>query len=358
MIGGFLGAGKTTAILQVAQRLIAQGLKVGLISNDQSVGLVDSAMFGAGGLPTEEISGGCFCCRFNSLVEAAERLTAAARPDVFLAEPVGSCTDLQATVSYPLQKLYGADYSVAPLSVLVDPIRAGRLLGLRQGKTFSPKVNYIYRKQLEEADVIVVNKLDLLADEEAAELKSALKQSFPQAEVIGISARSGEGVDAWMESIAIADAAPRAAMDVDYDVYAEGEALLGWLNISATVSGQAFDGNALLSQLIESIGARLAQDEIQVAHLKATLTPSQGADLAVANLVLEDRQAERSYDLAAPLDEGDLLINLRAEGEPATLERIALEQLAAAAGPHGAAVEVRHSEAFRPAAPCPTHRYA
>src|SRR5215472_9910320 len=92
MIGGFLGAGKTTAVAQLAQRLSAKGQRVGLITNDQGNGLVDTAVLRARGFATEEIPGGCFCCRFNSLLEAARKLTAAARPDVFIAEPVGSCT--------------------------------------------------------------------------------------------------------------------------------------------------------------------------------------------------------------------------------------------------------------------------
>src|SRR6476620_10884050 len=88
MIGGFLGSGKTTAIAALAQRLTRQGLRVGLITNDQGQNLVDTALLRSRGFATEEIPGGCFCCRFNSLVEAAERLTAAARPDVFIGEPV------------------------------------------------------------------------------------------------------------------------------------------------------------------------------------------------------------------------------------------------------------------------------
>src|SRR5436309_15059935 len=162
MIGGFLGAGKTTAVARLAQKLTADGLKVGLITNDQGSELVDTAMLRSRGFATEEIPGGCFCCRFNSLVDAANKLAAASRPDVFIAEPVGSCTDLVATVTYPLRRIYGDNFFIAPLSVLVDPIRALRIFGLEEGGKFSEKVLYIYRKQLEEADIIAVNKRDLL----------------------------------------------------------------------------------------------------------------------------------------------------------------------------------------------------
>src|SRR5262245_21857399 len=190
MVGGFLGAGKTTALLRLAEHLSAQGRRVGLITNDQSQGLVDTSIVNAKGYPVEEIMGGCFCCRFNSLTDAADRLTRDARPDVFLAEPVGSCTDLRATVQYPLRRMSGGDYRVAPLSVLVDPLRAARALGLEPGGTFSPKVQYIYEKQLEEADIIVVNKSDLVSAEQRERLEHALTSRFPDAEVITVSART------------------------------------------------------------------------------------------------------------------------------------------------------------------------
>src|SRR6185503_1191509 len=122
MIGGFLGAGKTTAVGKLARELSEQGYRIGLITNDQGRNLVDTTMLRSQGFATEEIPGGCFCCRFNSLVDAAERLTASSRPEIFIAEPVGSCTDLAATVTYPLRRLYQDNFTVAPISVLVDPI--------------------------------------------------------------------------------------------------------------------------------------------------------------------------------------------------------------------------------------------
>ncbi|MGB8169767.1 MAG: GTP-binding protein, partial [Chthoniobacteraceae bacterium] len=145
MIGGFLGAGKTTAVAALAQRLAGQGLRIGLITNDQGSELVDTAMLRSKGFATEEIPGGCFCCRFSSLVDAAAKLTETTLPDVFIAEPVGSCTDLVATVTYPLRRMYGEEFAIAPLSVLVDPVRAERVFSLVEGKKFSEKVLYIYR---------------------------------------------------------------------------------------------------------------------------------------------------------------------------------------------------------------------
>jgi G3E family GTPase len=75
MLDGFLGAGKTTAVSKLARWLADQSRRVGLITNDQGSQLVDTTVLASRGFPVEEIPGGCFCCRFNSLVEAAQRLT-------------------------------------------------------------------------------------------------------------------------------------------------------------------------------------------------------------------------------------------------------------------------------------------
>ncbi len=362
MVGGFLGAGKTTAILNVAESLRRRGLRVGLITNDQSYGLVDTAMLGSHGFAVQEITGGCFCCRFNSLIEASRKLTAEAMPDTFIAEPVGSCTDLKATVDYPLRRIYGTDYAVAPLSVLVDPIRAERVLGLEPGKSFSRKVTYIYQKQLEEADIIIINKIDLLDASRVDALRGALQSRFPQAVVLTISARTGQGLEQWIEQITSAKSKTSGAMDMDYDTYAQGEALLGWLNCTVhldAATGQ-FDGNALLAGLASRVRAELREAGAEVAHLKMTLAPegsgSAMQDLAVANLVRSDGETELSHQLQAPLESGQLIVNLRAEADPELLRRVVQSALAAAAVDLRLNSDMKHLESFRPGKPTPTHR--
>ncbi len=357
MVGGFLGAGKTTAIIKLAGLLKSRGKTVGLISNDQSYGLVDTKMFRAAGFPVEEITGGCFCCRFNSLVEASEKLSQRTLPDAFIAEPVGSCTDLKATVDYPLRRLYGEQYALAPFSVLVDPHRAMRILGLEQFRSFSPKVRYIYEKQLEEAEIIVINKIDTLSPDELTRLQDALRQKYPQASVLAISAREGTGLDAWLEAIVVGRAVTRGAMEVDYDVYADGEARLGWLNAAVQITSAAeFDGNAWLNELARRIHTELRTADLEVAHLKLTLSPNEGNDLAVFNLVGSDWQPEQAHALNEPIAGGELIVNLRAEADPETLRSVVERVVGELGRAPGHSMTVLHLEAFRPGRPTPTHR--
>jgi Ni2+-binding GTPase involved in maturation of urease and hydrogenase len=359
MVGGFLGSGKTTAVAKIARRLSDHGSSVGLITNDQGTNLVDTAMLRAHGFATEEIAGGCFCCRFNSLVEASRLLTESAKPDVFIAEPVGSCTDLVATVTYPLRRIYGGNFLIAPLSVLVDPIRARRIFGLEEGRVFSERVLYIYRKQLEEADIIVISKSDLLDCSRIEELKNVLAGRYPLAQVISLSVRSGANFDCWLEQITSGEQSPRSVMQVDYDIYAEGEALLGWLNCTVGLSSRlGFDADAFLSFLARELQQRLAQSDAEIAHLKMTLSPEGGiGEIAVVNLVRNDFVPELSLQLEEPVEKAQLIINLRAEAPPGTLDTVLRAALPAAAG-HFPALEftLDHLEHFRPGRPNPTHR--
>ena len=111
---------------------------------------------------------------------------------------------------------------------------------------------YVYGKQLEEADIIVINKSDLLTPERLSSLEDALRRTYPAAEVFRVSARTGDGLKPWFERIAGGDSDTRIAPDVDYDLYAEGEALLGWFNGTFHLKGQnRFDGNRFLSDLAQ-----------------------------------------------------------------------------------------------------------
>ena len=140
------------------------------------------------------------------MIAALERLAQRDR-DVLLGEPVGSCTDLAATVMRPLKTLHAGQFDLAPLSVLVDVNQVRVLARLRAAEEqtaerFPDDVLYIYEKQLEEADLIVLNKADRLAEGELAELRASLAARFPGQPLLAMSALTGEGVDAWLEFVA------------------------------------------------------------------------------------------------------------------------------------------------------------
>src|SRR6266568_887062 len=133
MVGGFLGAGKTTTLGRLARYYMNRGQRVGIITNDQAADLVDTHNLRSQGLAVEEVAGACFCCRFDDLMGKVELLSTNERPQVILAEPVGSCTDLIATVVQPLKDLHGERFTVAPYPVLFKPSHGLKILRNEEG---------------------------------------------------------------------------------------------------------------------------------------------------------------------------------------------------------------------------------
>jgi G3E family GTPase len=357
MVGGFLGAGKTTTLARLARIYRSRGQRVGLVTNDQAQDLVDTHSLREQGFPVEEVAGACFCCRFDDLIGRVESLAAGERPHVILAEPVGSCTDLVATVVQPLKDLYGERFSVAPYAVIFKPSHGLRILRNEAGSGFSPKAAYIFRKQLEEADAIFLNRIDELATAELEELASLVSTRYAGVPVLRVSAKTGQGFDAVTELLDQQGDFGRRILDIDYEVYAEGEAELGWLNSSIRVSSSnPFDLDELLLAIVRQLQAVLAGSQAEVAHLKA-IGLWEGF-FGVANLVSTQSKPEMSLPSRCRMCEADVIVNARVALDPIELERLVSKVWAAAAKERGIEAKVVKTQSFRPGRPTPTHRYS
>jgi G3E family GTPase len=357
MVGGFLGAGKTTTLARLARFYRSRGQRVGLVTNDQAQDLVDTHSLREQGFPVQEVAGACFCCRFDDLMCRVEALAADERPHVILAEPVGSCTDLVATVVQPLKDLYGERFSVAPYTVIFKPSHGLRILRNEAGAGFSPKAAYIFRKQLEEADAILLNRIDELSSAEVDELSGLVSARYPGVPVLRVSAKSGQGFDSVTELLDQQGNFGRRILDIDYDVYAEGEAELGWLNSSVRViSAEPFNLDELLMAVVHRLQTSLPTNLAEIAHLKA-IGLWEGF-FGVANLVSSRTQPELSLPSRSEVREADVIVNARVALDPAELERRVEEAVAAVARERGIEASFLKTQSFRPGRPTPTHRYA
>ena len=355
MLGGFLGAGKTTTIARLARHYQKQGRRIGIVTNDQATDLVDTNSLRSQGFEVGEVPGSCFCCNFNALTATVESLSAEERPDIVIAEPVGSCTDLVATVVRPLQKQYGGSFDVAPYGVLLKPGHGSRILRGETKGGFSPQAAYIFKKQLEEADFVVMNRIDELAPGEADELARLIGEQFPGIPILRMSAKTGAGFDALVEFLEQRGSFGRRLMDLDYDIYAEGEAELGWLNSSLTVTAEReFDLDSLLLSIITRLRDSLAEIDAETAHLKA-IGMSEGL-YGVANLVSSFSPPELSLPSKGRVKEAQLVVNARVATAPETLTDQVTAAVAAACSVAGARPTFHQTQSFRPGRPQPTHR--
>jgi Ni2+-binding GTPase involved in maturation of urease and hydrogenase len=352
-VGGFLGAGKTTLIWNAAQRLIKRGRHVGLITNDQAPELVDTVWLQQQGLKVAEVSGSCFCCNFNGLANAIRKVGADAVADVIIAEPVGSCTDLSATILQPLKQNRKVDLQVAPLSVLADPVR---LLSILEGETAALHIDaaYIFRKQLEESDIILITKIDTLKPEAIQALIDRTSKAFPFATVLPISAATGEGVDAWLEEVMKRNEAGLRIAEVDYDIYAHGEAVLGWLNGTVQLKGGKVDWNTFTKDLLADLGNRFDSAGYGVGHVKAIL--ESGDSFIIGNLTGKgDTLSVRGSVISA--DTAKLTINARVETDKKELDAIVREALEDATR-NRCESRIVAWRCLQPGRPNPTYRFA
>lgn len=357
MIGGFLGAGKTTTIARLAKYYTDQGLRVGLVTNDQAFGLVDTESLRAQGFHVGEVPGACFCCKFEDLVDTAAALGKELQPDILLTEPVGSCTDLAATVIQPLRHLFGDRYTLAPLAVICKPEHGRKILSGDSGG-FSPQAAYIFLKQLEEAELILLNKIDRLDADEMDELISLLTERFPGKKVQAISSLTGEGYEAFISALQADTKQDFTAIEVDYDTYAEGEAALGWLNASVRFEhpSHAWKVDDLVIQLVQNMKQLFEQTGMEPGHLKVLASVDDVT--AVANWVASDAPVDLSVPSGKMSQIADLLVNVRVHGDPEHVSQLVEEAISKIADAYELKYEISSNQYFRPGRPEPIHRYA
>lgn len=356
--GGFLGSGKTTALAAIARRLLDNKMRVGIITNDQSENLVDTVivreMLSELGVPIEEVVKGCFCCQFDELIDHIEKILAH-NPDILLGEPVGSCTDFVAAVANPIKIHYHEAFQFAPFSTMVDPDRVRELL-LNESETgFPDEVAYLFQKQLEEADIIVLNKVDLLAENEKDRLLSVLGEKYPSRDVMAVSAKEGEGMDRWLELLLSGRPGANTVLrQIDYDQYATAEAVLGWLNAAIKLNAsEPFDSAAYLSALAVNLREAFRREKGDIGHLKFVIT--SGGKSMWANLTHLNAEPAASEMSLGKISSGSLILNARVRLDPEVLEKLVRHTLDAVAAQTGMAAEVEDLQCFSPAYPEPPY---
>jgi len=304
VVGGFLGAGKTTLILKAARLVQQRGLRVAAILNDQGDDLVDTHYASAMGLACDQVTGGCFCCRFPDLLEAAGRLIEH-RPAVIFAEAVGSCTDIVATTLRPLLRDQQDRFRIAPLTVVLHP---QRVFG-------SPHLDFLCANQLAEADIVF---------------------------------ERGESVQGWIDRL-LSGSVPAGAraLDIDYARYAEAEAALAWMNARVTAhTAPPISSPMLVGPLLDRL-----EPQIRIVHLKLFAQSDTGYLKAALTANGQEPMVEGALD-ASPSSKHEILLNLRALDDPETLRTIVQREFAALP----ARLEWQHLQCFRPSPPVPYQR--
>lgn len=355
LVGGFLGSGKTTAITNSSKVLLNRDVKTSVITNDQGKYLVDTLFISQAEITTGEVSGGCFCCNYDEFNSQIDTLKVDFNPEVIFAETVGSCTDLIATVLKPLLTYRDADIEEVTFSSFVD----SRLLLmhlLKKELPFGSETNYIWEKQVEEAEILVINKIDLLSPEESITVKTLASKEYPTKKLLFQNSLSSASVVDWIDVISQpVNAKEHNSIEIDYDIYGAGEANLAWLDEEIEFSSS--NGSALksVSDFIDNLTDTIIAEELPIGHLKFLLSyDNRSQKISFTTLAEKNRQG---IDIKDKTGTAHLIVNARIQSSPEKLRQLVVDEINRLQTTNNLSIQEKCVSCFSPGFPNPTHRF-
>lgn len=338
IVSGFLGAGKTTTMIAMArninERLKAQGQQghAAIIANDLGAkNLVDADFTRTADVDISEITGDCICYVTEDLVTAITRL-ADAGANVVISDIPGAGVGALDHVYLTLKDEYPGRFDLLPLTCLVDPMRLRMMLpgDARQNINLPEEMRFLLNAQLLEADLIVLNKCDLVDAEEREADLDFIRRAYPDTPVMAISARTGEGIPELVDYVLSheASAQPRD-LGLDSEEFDAAEAQMCWYNrrfFAKQREGKDIDFNAVVEDFMEAIRDGLIEAKRNVPHLKL-FAAGEGDDFVKCSIVGVDYDLEYERKLQKPYTAIAIIVNARATCESETFGEIAEDAL-------------------------------
>lgn len=353
LTGGFLGSGKTTAIQQAVYYLQQLNKKAGVITNDQGEKQVDTRFIKSGNIPVGEVANSCFCCNYPALENGILSLEKNNNVEIVFAESVGSCTDLAATIINPLLQFNPGRYDIV-LSVFAD-VRMLVLFLQNDKRLFFDDVTYIYQKQLEEADIIIVNKIDLITNEQLEAVTPLIASAYPGKKILYQNSLSEDSIKIWVDTLLTGfnNKLLRPALTVDYDLYGAGEAELAWLDEEVTIVTKDETAADACYTLMKIINDKIMAGGYPIGHLKFLMDSGlQQCKISFTSIYAQPKQNE--FHIKA--QRITLLINARVQVPPGVLQQLIDDATAETALTAGCTITQNSVACFKPGYPRPTHR--
>ncbi|MGN0960204.1 MAG: GTP-binding protein, partial [Coriobacteriales bacterium] len=214
VVSGFLGAGKTTTMIALAEYMDAHMQKVGIIANDLGAQLVDTNLTRESGCTVEEIASGCICYQMENTVDRIRRMRDGAGAKLVMSDIPGCGVGTVEHVYKQILRDNPDEFWLGPLTVIVDPERLRMIMPEQADINLPPELKYLLETQVEEADLVVLNKIDKLSEAEL-ERYLAFLEEVCQVPVLAISAREGTGIPQLAEYL-VAHGSALREVEIDY----------------------------------------------------------------------------------------------------------------------------------------------
>lgn len=177
ILAGFLGTGKTTLLKQILQLEQQQKRKVAVLMNELGEISIDSDAVGEG-VPLKELLGGCICCTIQDKLEGQlQGLLLEHRPDAIYIETTGAAHPVE-VLDAVLSPLFAGSIEMKGIITTVD----GTLWSVRS--QFQPQIQQLLVEQVRHADLVLINKSDLLTDYEQGKVAMEIQSINPASRCI------------------------------------------------------------------------------------------------------------------------------------------------------------------------------
>lgn len=314
VVSGFLGSGKTTSMYTLAKYINSNMGKAHIIVNDLGANLVDTKYSLKMYPEVTEIPSGCICYQMDNFVDKINRIIKNENPNLIMSDIPGCGVGALDHVYHTLNNNYKGEYLLAPFTVIVDPERLQILIDEKNSEKIhiNKELKYLMIKQLEEADIIVLNKIDLLNNNEINEYIQFLKKLYPYTEVIPISAKMNKNIDVLAKYI-LNNNSSLKKISLDMEKFTIAENLLSWYNRRISLfSDKKIEINRYVEKLMDTIRDLIMKENGNTLHFKifANNLPDDGEYLK-ASLIGIDHNIEFDHKISNPNNKISLIINMR-----------------------------------------------
>lgn len=325
VVSGFLGAGKTTTMMALAEYFSSHEVKTKIIANDLGArNIVDKKFTELSGADVTEMTGECICYQTENLVDRLRRFFDYEKADFVMSDIPGCGIGALEHVYYKLDDEYHNEFDFAPFLVITDPVRLRAIMPEHEDLNLPQEMNFLFRAQLAEADAVVLNKADLLTAAEIEKCQEFLVDFCPKIPVFVISAKTGDGVGELAEHLLTANARLER-FDIGYGSpeFLAAEQKLSWYNRQFYVNNdEGFDGNQFARDLLNAIREELKAIARNVPHLKLFAETEEGGDVCKMSLLGVDYAIEEDRLLQDKCKSLSVILNARAVCESQTLSNI------------------------------------
>lgn len=324
VVSGFLGAGKTTTMIALAEHMNRSYGETAIIANDLGANLVDTSLTQTSGCTVTEIANGCICYQMDNVVDQLRRLRDKDGAIFVMSDIPGCGVGALDHVYHTLASEHSDEFTLAPFTVIVDPERLRMIMPEKADINLPEELVYLLQLQLEEADLVVLNKCDLLEDADIDRYVDFLHTAVPDIPVMCISAKERTGIAELADFVTTHSTALKNFSVRNNREFEMAEAKLTWYNrrlFMKTNSGDKIDMNAVVEGIIEGIRMGLIEKKRNVPHLKTFATSGNG-DFNKASLIGVDYDIEYEQEFLRDHKNMRMIINARAVCESRVLSRI------------------------------------